>query len=125
MRKIIFFLLLIGSLFGAKAQDTDSIKGVNAAEFKEAISNKDVQLIDVRTAGEYQEGHIANAVNIDFYQEQSFEEAFGKMDKSKPVYLYCRSGKRSRNAAQKLAALGFGEIYDLEGGYLAWGLQKE
>jgi rhodanese-related sulfurtransferase len=124
MRKIIFFLLFIGSLFGAKAQDTDIIKGVNAVQFKEAIFNKDVQLIDVRTPGEYEEGHIANAVNIDFYQEESFVDTFSKMDKSKPVYLYCRSGKRSRNAAQKLADMGFSKIYDLEGGYMAWSLQK-
>lgn len=116
---------MISSLFGAVAQEIGIINGINATTFKEALANNDLQLIDVRTPGEYQAGHIVNAVNIDFLEEESFEDTFSKMDKSKAIYLYCRSGKRSRNAAQKLASMGFDEIYDLEGGYLAWSLQKE
>ena len=79
---------MISSLFGAVAQETGIINGINATTFKEALANNDLQLVDVRTPCEYQAGHIANAVNIDFLEKESFEDTFSKMDKSKPVYLY-------------------------------------
>lgn len=85
-----------------------------------AVSGKKVQLVDVRTAREYRSGHIKNALNIDFFDAANFNKSFGKLDKNKPVYLYCRSGARSKNAARKLLAMGFSEIYDLKGGYQRW-----
>ncbi|MFK5971845.1 MAG: rhodanese-like domain-containing protein, partial [Flavobacteriaceae bacterium] len=64
--------------------------------------------------------HIKNAVNIDFFQKINFEKSFKKMDKEKPVYLYCRSGARSRKSAFRLVEMGFSKIYDLKGGYMRW-----
>ncbi|MDT7827477.1 rhodanese-like domain-containing protein [Pricia sp. S334] len=88
--------------------------------YANAISGKKVQLVDVRTSGEFHGGHIKKAVNIDVMDAMNFQKAFEKLDKDKPVYLYCRSGARSRKAAKRLVGMGFSEIYDLKGGYMRW-----
>jgi len=89
-------------------------------EYKKAIAKGGTQLVDVRTAREYKSGYIANAINIDLFRPGHFRTKFEQLDKNKPVYLYCRSGQRSRKAAAKLLKLGFSELYDLEGGILNW-----
>lgn len=78
-----------------------------------------VQLVDVRTPSEYSEGHIPDAVNIDWYDRNFLAEATAKLDKSRPVAVYCRSGKRSAAAAAELEALGF-KVANLEGGIISW-----
>ncbi|WP_281777735.1 rhodanese-like domain-containing protein [Croceibacter atlanticus] len=110
----------MSSFFSAKAQQDNTIKILTASEFNEGINNNDVQLVDVRTAKEFNDGAIKNALNIDFFQQEIFNEEFGKLNKEQPVYLYCRSGNRSHQAALKLEAMGFKEIYDLKGGYMGW-----
>jgi len=107
-------------LFRSKAQYASCVEVLNVAEFKEAVNKKNIQLVDVRTAREFKGGHIARAVNIDYFQGAAFKEAFEKMDRKKPVYLYCRSGNRSNKAAYQLAAMGFEKVYDLKGGILRW-----
>lgn len=77
------------------------------------------QLVDVRTPEEYNSGHIESSINHNIY-DANFEKEMLKLDKSKPVFVYCRSGGRSSNAASKLQELGFKEIYDLQGGITAW-----
>lgn len=94
-------------------------KVVSQAEFKALLKTGDVQLIDVRTPEEYNEGYIPNALNIDFYSED-FKAQLEKLDKNKPVLVYCRSGNRSGQASELLNELGFKEVYDLEGGYSQW-----
>jgi rhodanese-related sulfurtransferase len=88
-------------------------------EFKEHISKKKVQLIDIRTPREFGSSHIKGAKNIDFYSG-SFTTEFNKLNKNKPVYIYCRTGSRSRHASNKLYEMGFAEIYDLQGGIVRW-----
>ena len=109
---------LISMLFGKASQDS-AIKVLSPTEYKAQIENAEVQLVDVRTPNEYKSGHIKNAQNIDFYSP-SFANQFEKIDKEKPVYVYCRSGMRSAQASKKLVAMGFKEIYDLKGGFLNW-----
>ena len=95
-------------------------KVVDAKEFKKLLSElKDVQLIDVRTAGEVAGGKIGNAVNIDYFGE-NFKEEIAKLDRTKPVLVYCKSGGRSGKSAQIMKSLGFQEVYDLKGGYSRW-----
>ncbi|KFB00842.1 rhodanese [Mangrovimonas yunxiaonensis] len=110
---------LLSMLFSAKATH----KNINVLQpdaFKTRIlEHKNVQLVDVRTAKEFKSGHIKNAKNIDFYSG-GFPAEFEKLNKTQPVYVYCRSGVRSRQAANKLVKMGFSEIYDLKGGYLSW-----
>ncbi len=115
--KIIIILTLFCSIFGLKAQQSDAYKVLESQTFKDSISNREVQLIDVRTQEEFNTGHVEEAENIDFYSEK-FNDKFNKLDKQKPIYIYCRSGSRSKKAATKLSAMGFKKIYDLEGGYL-------
>ncbi|MBD1262239.1 rhodanese-like domain-containing protein [Maribacter polysiphoniae] len=107
-------------LFGGGALDPDKFEVLDKNAFKAAIRNKKVQLVDVRTAGEYRTGHIGKAINIDFFQGSDFKSSFEKLDKDKPVYLYCRSGSRSRKAARKVLDMGFEKVYDLQGGYMQW-----
>lgn len=107
-------------LFGGSPLDPDKFEVLDSNAFKAAIRNKKVQLIDVRTPGEYRAGHIGKAINIDWFQKGSFEKSFEKLNKRKPVYVYCRSGSRSRKAARKILDMGFEKVYDLSGGYMRW-----
>lgn len=91
---------------------------VNTFE-KNVNADKNIQLIDVRTPGEYAEGFIGNAKNID-WNGSNFATEVAKLDKTKPVYLYCLSGGRSGNAANKLNEMGFTQVFDLKGGMNAW-----
>lgn len=115
--KIILIITLFSSIIGVKAQQNDTYKVLDVQTYKDSTLNKKVQLIDVRTPEEYNSGHIKDAENIDFYSEK-FTTEFNKLDKQKPVYIYCRSGSRSRQTGIKLSEMGFKEIYDLEGGIL-------
>lgn len=110
-------MTLFSSIVGVKAQQNEAYKILDVQTFKDSISNKKVQLIDVRTPEEYQSGHIKDAKNIDFYSG-NFATEFNKLNKDNPVYIYCRSGSRSKQTGTKLSAMGFKEIYDLKGGIL-------
>ena len=83
----------------------------------------DIQLIDVRTPGEYAEGYIEGAININFF-DSDFNAQMAKWNKDKELYIYCRSGKRSGKAAKRLSDQGFTKIYDLQGGILNWNRNK-
>ncbi len=79
--------------------------------------------VDVRTPEEVADGTIEGAINID-YNAADFIEQFSALDKNQPVYLFCRSGNRSGKATKLLIKAGYNEIYDLKGGYLAYGNNK-
>ena len=90
---------------------------LDKATFVQAImADTTVQVVDVRTPNEFNSGHFEQAVNLDFY-DPDFSKQLDSLDKSRPVYLYCRSGNRSAKAAMMLVEKGFKEIYDLKGGY--------
>ncbi|MBO0952208.1 thioredoxin domain-containing protein [Fibrella forsythiae] len=80
---------------------------------------KQAQVIDVRTPAEFADGHLPNAVNINS-QREDFRQALGELDKTRPVFVYCLSGGRSKAAAEKLRELGYPTVYELQGGYLKW-----
>ena len=105
------------SLFGSKTSQSNAIKLLSPEEFKAQAENKNVQLVDVRTSAEFNGGHIKGAKNIDFFSGK-FNVELNKLNKDKAVYVYCRSGSRSRQTSKKLEAMGFTEIYDLKGGIL-------
>lgn len=107
----------ISALFGKKETQNDSIKVLTPMEFKQKIEGQKTQLVDVRTLKEFNSGHIKGAKNIDFFSGK-FHVEFDKLNKEKPVYVYCRSGSRSRQTSKKLLAMGFTMIYDLHGGIL-------
>mgnify|MGYP002639224039 CR=1 FL=1 len=122
MKKIFFLLLFTISLLSSCAQDSNSVI-LGVVDYKEVVVGKDVQLVDVRTPQEYKEGFIDDAINIDYMNPKSFNEEFTKLDKNKPLYIYCRSGNRSQKSVPLLKELGFTEIYDLKGGYNTWSNQ--
>lgn len=115
MNKLFFFLLIFIAI-SCQSQET---KLLSQSEFKKAIQTNDILLIDVRTREEFVEGHIQNALNID-YNGVNFEQEIAKLDKTKAVYLYCHSGRRSAKAASKLNELGFKKVFDLDGGFSNW-----
>lgn len=100
------------------ALKSEIIHEISATELQ-AVLKKEIQLVDVRTASEFNNGHIDNALNIDV-NSADFNTETQQLDKSKPVYIYCQSGKRSSNAAKKMESLGFTKIYDLRGGIVSW-----
>ena len=105
-------------IFCAIAQTNDSIiKRLTPEKFIEAIKDSTVQVIDVRTITEYNQGHLKGAKKVDFLRPTEFQSYFENRDTLQPVYLYCRSGNRSMNAAKYLKKRGFKELYDLRGGY--------
>ncbi|MFN4198728.1 MAG: rhodanese-like domain-containing protein [Flavobacterium sp.] len=119
MQKIVFLLAIALLSLSCQSQQDPKIKVLPAAEYKTALSNGQVQLVDVRTSQEFAQGAIPGAVNIDV-TNGVFDRAIQQLDKTKPVYIYCRSGARSQTAARKMVALGFTEVIDLRGGYLQW-----
>jgi len=111
----------LNKLFGAENESRDKIVILERAKYADAILLGNVQLVDVRTPKEYNDGHIRNSINIDYYNTPEFLEFFKKLDMEKPLYIYCRSGARSLKAAQRLVNMGFNKIYDLKGGFMRWG----
>lgn len=116
----ITFIALIALIFITNCNFAQQANILNANDFEKKIATeKNIQLIDVRTPEEFQQGYIKGAKNINIYSP-TFEQEINKLDKTKPVYIYCRSGNRSKSAAQVLSKNGFKVIYDLQGGIIAW-----
>ena len=91
---------------------------VDADEFAREIAKSGVQLVDVRTAEEYANGHIPAAVNMDVFSSD-FAKQIATLDKERTVALYCRSGRRSKSAAEQAVKLGY-KVVELDGGILSW-----
>lgn len=115
-----FFALAVSIflLFGCNSQ-TPGVKNLDANQFEKAISSAGAQLVDVRTPNEFNEKHLAGAKNIDI-NGPDFEESMAKLDKDKPVYIYCLSGGRSRRASDWAASNGFKDVSNLEFGINSW-----
>lgn len=111
-------IVILSTLF-ASCSSHQRIESVTADEFENALYEGHVQLLDVRSAEEYAQGHIANAENIDVQQPDFIDKAKAKLDHTNPVYVYCRSGKRSMLAAQKLVKAGF-KVVNLRDGIVGW-----
>lgn len=115
MKNVVLIIFGLFTFLNCKPQENKKIKILSAVEFKKAIQSE-VQLVDVRTPQECSEGIIKDAKNINIY-DADFDERIQKLDKTKPVYVYCKSGGRSQQAAQKMIDLGFVEVFDLKDGY--------
>jgi len=112
--------IIVVVAWAVNAYRNKGFKTVSSDEFARLIGDTDtVQLVDVRTKEEYEEGHISNALLIDYYSYNFEEQAIAKLSKEKTVAVYCRSGRRSASATRKLVKLGY-EVVNLDGGILAW-----
>ena len=96
------------------------LKKISVEETKELLSvNSDIIIVDVRTEEETNEGTLAGAIVIDV-KKDNFAEEIEKLDKESTYLVYCRSGKRSTRATDKMVAAGFKNLYEMKGGYLDW-----
>ena len=126
MKKKLFFLSTISILLlFSSCQGQTGTQKLTVENFEtklKSVSEKTV--LDVRTQDEYNNGHLANATLVDYYQDD-FKSKIAKLDKNKPVFVYCAAGGRSNSALKILTELGFKEIYDLKGGFNAWADAKK
>lgn len=120
MKKILAFFALSALLTSCQGNAQD---GLPPADFEKRIQAGQVQLLDVRTAGEFQSGHLKNSLQADWLDKTQFEERIKYLDKSKPLLVYCASGVRSAAAAKYLQGNGFKEVQNLRGGLTAWKLE--
>lgn len=95
------------------------VYSVSVEAFADSISKPGVQLVDVRTPQEFEEGNIPGSVNIDVMTGCFGETALEQLDKGYPVAVYCRSGNRSKDAAKVLSMMGY-NVVELDEGYNAW-----
>ena len=102
----------------ASCDSKKEIKSIKSNEFRTEIMTPEIQLVDVRVPEAFNEGHIPGAKNLDFTSEH-FDEMMKQLDKKNPVAVYCRGGRQSMEAAQKLQDAGF-EVIHLDGGILTW-----
>jgi rhodanese-related sulfurtransferase len=92
---------------------------MNVSEFSQKITETGVVTLDVRTPGEFAEGHIEGAQLIDF-QSGNFENEISSLDKNATYAVYCRSGNRSGQAVKVMHDAGFHNVYNLNGGVIDW-----
>ena len=118
----LFFFVTVFSLglWACTGNKDIKYKNLSSAQFEELIKSPNVQLVDVRTLAEHMEGHIPGSININVKDEVGFPAAVDELlDKSREVAVYCRSGRRSRTAADLLVKKGF-KVYNLDKGILNW-----
>lgn len=125
MKKTFVFLsllvtLVINSCSGSSEPGQTVNYNLDAVDFAEKINElPSSPVLDVRTPGEFADGHLLKAKNID-WNGSNFEAGISGLNKEKPVFVYCLSGARSHSAAEKMRSLGFKSVYELNGGIMKW-----
>jgi rhodanese-related sulfurtransferase len=117
MKKLLTCLLAVLGLNTACGQQ--NFENADVAGFAELVADSSVVVLDVRTASEYAEGHIEGSINIDQGQSDFMEKARAALPADRKIAIYCRSGRRSANAAGRLADEGY-QCINLKGGIIAW-----
>ena len=114
--------LLLNACNGNQSTHTENTaagSSLSASDFSATLKADPGILLDVRTAEEFRDSHLENALNMD-WTASDFEQQAASLDKTKPVFVYCLSGARSAEAASFLRSKGFQTVYELEGGILQW-----
>lgn len=115
---------MLGLNGGCINAQNNGYANMDVDNFSKLLEDDNVQLLDVRTPEEFAEGHIAGAKNINLFNKDFLSTAQKILDKSKPVAVYCRSGKRSAEAARLLSDKGY-NVTNLNGGIMAWMKNKK
>ncbi|BAX81761.1 thioredoxin domain-containing protein [Labilibaculum antarcticum] len=110
-------------LFLTACGQNQTIKEVNSTEFEKLIKDSSGTLLDVRTLGEFKNGHIKDAGQLNYYA-LGFRKKLLLLPKNQAIYLYCNTGYRSQKAAEILAENGYKNIYNLEHGIMEWNLKN-
>jgi rhodanese-related sulfurtransferase len=122
MKSLITLMFGLASLISTASAAEPShaaIQNIGVPQFEKLRANKTNVVLDVRTAKEYEAGHMPGAINIDV-NAADFEQKVRKLDANKTYLVHCAAGVRSAKACQKLDKLNFGHLYNLEGGFKAW-----
>ena len=117
MKKLI--VIMASVLLLAGCSNSSTARDLNVSEFSSKVTEAGIITLDVRTPGEFNEGHIEGAQLIDF-QSGNFENEIATLDKSKTYAVYCRSGNRSGQAVKVMSDAGFSNLYNLNGGVIDW-----
>ncbi len=117
--KLLVSALIFSALACSSLTQDQVIERIENEAFEKLIGGPNVQIVDVRTLKEYSRGHLRGSILIDFYSK-TFKEELLKLDRERPVALYCAVGGRSRKTAYLLKDLGFKKIYDLKYGIKGW-----
>lgn len=112
--------LLAAACGGSTATDS-KLELSPVAEIQEIVATPpaDLVILDIRTPEEFAAGHLAGAINVDYYASD-FEDQLAQLDLDVPYVMYCNSGNRSSNALPLMDSLGFAEVYEMDGGIQAW-----
>lgn len=122
MKILLSGIVLILTL-AACAASQPSAELVDAQQAQQILQQQNVQVLDIRTPAEFADGHLANARNLDFYASD-FAEQLKQLDPKAPYVMYCASGRRSAEAHLQMKAMGFEQVYEIQGGYQAWQSQN-
>ena len=122
MKKVIVFIGLFLFIISCTSQDKKS-RDISVEGLHKTLATNTIQLLDVRTPEEWQQGTIKGAIKVNFYNSDFEEQAIKKLNKDQPVYIYCKSGGRSKKASELLTKKGF-KTYNLLGGYTEWKLKN-
>jgi len=117
MKKLIAIFASVLLLAGCST--SSGVKNLSVSEFSSKVTESGIITLDVRTPGEFNEGHIEGALLVDF-QSGNFENEIASLDKSKTYAVYCRSGNRSGQAVKVMSDAGFANLYNLNGGVIDW-----
>ena len=117
--KLMGILIMLCSLFGCSSAQTQGFKSLTVDEYAKVIEDTAIVRLDVRTAEEYADGHIANTINIDVLKDDFEKKTKATLPKDKVIAVNCRSGKQSKNAARILVKNGF-KVIELDAGYNDW-----
>lgn len=116
----LFWGLTFFLVTACSSNEKHGFKSVAVQEFANIIADTTtIILVDVRTAEEYGSGHIENALNIDVKQDDFEKNAINALPKDKTIAVYCRSGRRSKKAAEILSKNGY-NVIELDSGYTGW-----
>ena len=118
--KKLFYIFGVALVMMTACSNGKGYTSVSVDEFAKVIADNQVQLIDTRTEAEFNEGHIPGAINIDVNEFDFESKVDQKIDKTRPVALYCRGGRRSKIAAERIVALGYDDITELNTGFISW-----
>lgn len=114
------FLLFLFFGFGSCGVRSQGSAQMDPSAFEKGMTAPDVQILDVRTAAEFKTGHIKNALQADWTQQQQFLDRIQYVDKDKPVFIYCLAGGRSAAAADWMRKNGYKQVVELTGGINHW-----
>lgn len=120
MKRILIYSFLFFAFLSCKKNEQSKVSLIQPEALAKIMTQKNIQLVDVRTKAEYDKGALKDATLIDFYGKDFVKKVSEKFDKKAPIYIYCQRGGRSSKAASMLKESGFQNVFDLEGGYANW-----